>query len=84
MFKFIFRIMVTTVFLLFMTIVLALWKGGEPFRVFGEGVIIVGRTLVGFGEVVDNFIGGGKKLHRSYDEIREVLKEEDPGKGPGK
>ncbi len=75
MFKLIFRTVIITVFLIFVTVALVLWKGGEPFRYFGEGVTVVGKSIMKFGDLVDEFKSGNKKLRRSYDKIKEAVKE---------
>jgi hypothetical protein len=77
MFKLIFRFMLITVFLAFLTVGLAMWKGGEPFRYFGEGVIVVGESIMKFGDFVDEFIKGGKELRKNYDKIKDVIVTED-------
>ena len=77
MFNFIFKIMVITLFLIFLSVSLAMWKGGEPFRYFGEGVIVVGRSIANFGDFVDEFISGGKQLRKSYDKLKDVIGTDD-------
>ena len=69
--------MLVTVFLSFLTVGLAMWKGGEPFRYFGEGVIVVGESIMKFGDFVDEFIEGGKELRNNYDKIKDVIITED-------
>jgi hypothetical protein len=73
MFKFIFRVMTVTVFLVFLTIGLVIWKGGEPFKVWGRGLCIIGERIAGFGDFVDDLIGDSKKIKK----IKEVI-ESDP------
>ena len=73
MFRLIFKTMFLSIFLVFLTVALAIWKGGEPFRYFGEGVIVVGKSIMNFGDVVDEFISGGKELRQSYEKIRDVI-----------
>ncbi len=73
MFKMIFKTMFFFVFVAFLSVALAMWKGGEPFRYFGEGVIVVGKSITRFGDFVDEFISGGKELRQSYDKIRDVI-----------
>ncbi len=72
MFKLIFRAMVITIFLVFTIIGLAMWQGGEPFRLVGEGTIAIGNSLMKFGDVVDEFIEGGKKIGKSYDNLKDI------------
>ena len=73
MFKFIFKTVVITIFLVFLSVSLAMWKGGEPFRYFGEGVIVVGDAIMKFGDFVDDFIAGGKAMRKSYDRLKDVI-----------
>jgi hypothetical protein len=73
MFKFIFRIMTISVFLVFLTIGLVIWKGGEPFRLWGNGLVIIGETISDFGDAVDKFIGNSKKIQKNYEEIKDVI-----------
>lgn len=73
MFKLIFRTVIVTVFLVFVTVALAIWKGGEPFRYFGEGVTVVGKSIMNFGDFVDEFKSGSKKLRKSYDTLKDAI-----------
>jgi hypothetical protein len=73
MFKFIFRVMTVSVFLVFLTIGLVIWKGGEPFKVWGRGLCIIGERISDFGEIVDKFIDNSDKFHNKYEEIRDVV-----------
>lgn len=77
MFKLIFRTIIITVFLMFVTVALAIWKGGEPFRYFGEGVTVVGKSIIKFGDLVDDFVSGSQKLRKSYDDLKEVITSND-------
>ena len=73
MFKFIFRVMTISVFLVFLTIGLIIWKGGEPFRWWGDGLVIIGKTISRFGDVVDKFIDSSDTLKNNYEKIRDVV-----------
>ncbi len=73
MFKLIFKTIVIIVFMVFLSVSLAIWKGGEPFRYFGEGVISVGKSIMKFGDFVDEFISGSEKLKKSYDDLKDVI-----------
>ncbi len=73
MFKLIFKFITITIFLVFMTIGLAIWKGGEPFRWFGEGIVTIGDTVAGFGDFVDDVVSGGKKIQKNYDKLKDVI-----------
>jgi hypothetical protein len=75
MFKLIFRTVIIMGFLVFVTVALAIWKGGDPFRYFGEGVTVVGKSIINFGDFVDEFKSGNKKFRKSYEKIKEAVKE---------
>lgn len=85
MFKLIFKVMVITVFLVILSVGLAFWKGGEPFRYVGEKLIVAGKSIVKFGDFVDDSISGGKKLRNNFDKLKDVITSEDEkGTGPKK
>lgn len=73
MFKLIFRTITTIVFLVFLTIGLAFWKGGEPFRMIGEGMVTIGEKVSDVGDLIDEMIDGGKQVKKSYNELKEVI-----------
>jgi hypothetical protein len=73
MFNLIFKTIIIGVFLVVLSVGLAMWKGGEPFRYFGEGVIVVGESIMKFGDLVDEFIAGGKQIRNSYEKIKDVI-----------
>ncbi|MBI5666342.1 MAG: hypothetical protein HZC49_14830 [Nitrospirae bacterium] len=79
MFKLIFRTVIIVVFLIFVTVALGLWKGGEPFRYFGEGVTVVGKSIIGFGDFVDEFKSGNNKYRKKYDKVKDIIKNDDEG-----
>ena len=58
MFKMIFKGITIFFFIVFLVVSLAIWKGGEPFRWMGDGMIIMGRSIKNFGHSVDEFIQG--------------------------
>lgn len=78
MFKFIFRVMTVSVFLVFLTVGIVLWKGGEPFKVWGRGLCIIGERMADFGDFVDkdflDFVGriidNSKKIKKSIEDDR--------------
>lgn len=76
MFKFIFRTITTALFLVVLTVVLAVWKGGEPFRWIGKKTEAVGRSIIQFGEFVDELRGGSKKTREVFEHLRDTFKEE--------
>jgi len=64
-------------FLLFLIIGIAFWKGGDPFRKAGEGIADAGKTISRFGDFVDNVKKGGKKVQKTYDQLKETISETD-------
>lgn len=77
MFRLFFRTITIILFLVFLTVGLALWKGGEPFRWFGEGLTTAGKAASNFGDFVDDVIAGGKKIQQNYDKLKEVIDTKD-------
>ena len=73
MFKFIFRVMTVSVFLIFLTIGLVFWKGGEPFKLWGKGLCVIGKTISDFGDFVGKFIDNGKDIQKIYEKGRDVV-----------
>jgi hypothetical protein len=73
MFKIIFRSITIIVFLIFLIIGVALWKGGEPFRWVGEGLETIGEKVSDVGDLIDEMIDGGKQVKKSYNELKEVI-----------
>ncbi|GAH04500.1 unnamed protein product, partial [marine sediment metagenome] len=54
-------------FLLFLIIGLAFWKGGDPFRIAGDVIGDAGKTITRFGDFVDDIKRGGKKVEQTYN-----------------
>jgi hypothetical protein len=75
MFKFIFRTITTVLFLVVLTVVLAVWKGGEPFRWIGKKTEAVGRSIIQFGEFIDELREGGKKTQEAFEQLRDTFKD---------
>jgi hypothetical protein len=73
MFKFIFKSITLFFFLIFLIVSLSIWKGGEPFRWVGDGLIIMGETIKDFGDSVDDFIKGSKEVRENVEKIKEVI-----------
>ncbi len=73
MFKLIFKGIVVFFFVIFLTVSLALWKGGEPFRWLGDGMGIIGKEIAHFGDNVDEFIAGSKQFKKNYEKVRDVI-----------
>lgn len=76
MFKLFFRIITLIMFFVFISIGLALWKGGEPFRWVGEGTVIIGKTISGFGDFVDDVVKGSDVLQEAYEQIKKSASSE--------
>lgn len=79
MFKLIFRTVIIIVFVTFVSMGLAVWKGGEPFRWIGEKAINTGRTIQRFGDYIDGVRNRSQQIKKTYDAIKETLA---PEKGP--
>ncbi len=70
MFKLIFKFMIITIFMVFLIIGLSLWKGGEPFRIFGEGLVAVGNETKRFGDFVDKVVKGSNVVKETIDKFQ--------------
>jgi DNA anti-recombination protein RmuC len=77
MFKFIFRTITLTLFVLFLIIGLAIWKGGDPFRKAGVTIEEAGKIVSRFGTFVDDVKLGGKKVQKTYDQLKDTFSEND-------
>ena len=77
MFKLIFRTINTIVVIIILIVGLALWKGGEPFRWVGEGMVIIGEKVSDVGDLVDEMLDGGSKMKKSYKELKKVINSEE-------
>ncbi len=73
MFKLISRIISLIMFLIIVIAALAFWKGGEPFRVLGEGMVIAGEEIQIFGNLIDEMKEGGEKVGEQLKEMKETL-----------
>ncbi len=73
MFKLIFKFMTMTIFLVFLIIGLSLWKGGEPFRIFGEGLVAIGYEAKKFGDFVDGVVKGSNEVKKTYEKLQDVV-----------
>lgn len=72
MFKLFFRTITFILFVFFLTIGIAVWKGGQPFRWLGGGLVTVGRNVSNFGEFVDDVIAGGKTMRQGIEKFRDA------------
>ena len=77
MFGCLFRIINTIVLLVILSVGLAFWKGGEPFRWVGDGMVIIGEQISEAGNIVDEMIDGGNQVKDSYNELKDVVGPED-------
>lgn len=68
--------MTVTVFFVFLTIGLVFWKGGEPFRWWGDGLVIIGKTISHFGDFVDDLIDNGRIIRDNYEKVKDVVEKE--------
>ncbi len=73
MFKMIFKGITLFFFIIFLVVSLAIWKGGEPFRWLGDGLVIMGKTITDFGDSVDEFIDGSIEVRDNVKKIKEVI-----------
>ncbi len=69
--KLIFRVTSTILVLIILTVVLAFWKGGAPFRWAGEKTVAAGETIIHFGDIVDELKGGAKKTQEILTQLKE-------------
>ncbi len=60
-------------FLVFLTVGLAIWKGGEPFRWLGEGTVMIGESISRFGDFVDDIVRGSKAVRKTFDELKDTI-----------
>ncbi len=63
-----------------LTVALALWKGGEPFRWIGKKTEEVGQAIIHFGDIVDELKGKKKKAEETIKQLKDIYS---PG-GEGK
>jgi len=73
MIKIFFRTITFILFIVFFTIGLSFWKGGEPFRAMGGAIEHVGRSVTEFGDFVDDIITGGKTIGKNYDKLKDIV-----------
>lgn len=76
MFKLLFRLITITMFIFFLVIGIAVWKGGEPFRILGEGTIAVGYEISRFGDFVDELAKDSRAVKKTYGKIKEAVDSE--------
>ena len=55
---------------MFLSIGIAVWKGGAPFRWVGEKTVAAGRIIQKIGDYVDDIKAGSQKVKKTYKEIK--------------
>ncbi len=73
MLKLIFKTILIIFILFVVTVVLAIWKGGEPFRWTGEKIAIAGRAVEKFGDTIDGIKKDSGKIKKKITELKENL-----------
>lgn len=73
MLKLIFKTILIIFILIVMTVLLAVWKGGEPFRWVGDKVVVTGKAIEKFGDAVDGIKEGSGKIKKKLSELKEYL-----------
>ena len=73
MFKLIFRTIVIIVFVIFLSIGIAVWKGGAPFRWIGEKTVTAGKVIQRVGDYIDDIKSGTQKVKKTYEEIKDTI-----------
>jgi len=76
MFKLIFRMIVIIVFVIFLSIGAAVWKGGAPFRWIGEKTVSAGNVMLRLGDYIDDIKSGIQKGKKTYEEIKDTISPE--------
>ena len=82
MFKLIFRTIFIIVFVIFLSIGIAVWKGGEPFRWLGGKTVAAGNIIQGLGDYIDDIKTGSKKVKKTFEEIKDTVSPEKKDKKP--
>jgi hypothetical protein len=77
LFKFILRTITLIIFIVFILIGLAIWKGGAPFRTMGKKIVEAGNVISQFGDFVDDVKRGSKKMEKTYDHLKESVSDND-------
>ena len=76
MFKLLFRLITVTMFIFFLVIGVAVWKGGEPFRIWGEGIIAVGHEISRFGDLVDELAEDSRAAGKIKEAVKKTYESE--------
>ena len=73
MIRIFFRGISLVLFVIFLTLGLSFWKGGEPFRARGGSIEHAGESVSRFGDFVDDIIAGGKTIGKNYDKLKDIV-----------
>ncbi|MBI4848871.1 MAG: hypothetical protein HY808_09905 [Nitrospirae bacterium] len=73
MLKGFFKLIVFILLVIFISIGLATWKGGEPFRWLGRQTVGLGETIQKFGNYVDDIRSGSEEVKKTFDLIKEAV-----------
>jgi hypothetical protein len=73
MFKLIFKTISIITFIFIMVVVVAIWKGGEPFRIAGEKTIVFGEGMKGFADIVDDLLDRKEEVRETVKHLKETI-----------
>lgn len=73
MFKLIFKTVYTITFIFMIIVVVAIWKGGEPFRIAGEKTIVFGEGMKGFADIVDDLMDRKEEVTKTVKHLKDTI-----------
>ena len=73
MFKLISKTISTIMFIIILVVVIAIWKGGEPFRIAGQKTIVFGEGMKQFGEIVDDLLDRQEEVRETVKHLKETI-----------
>ena len=73
MFKLISKTISTIMFIIILVVVIAIWKGGEPFRIAGQKTIVFGEGMKQFGEIVDDLLDRKEEVRETVKHLKETI-----------
>jgi hypothetical protein len=73
--------MVIIVFVIFLSIGIAVWKGGGPFRWLGDKTVTAGKVMQRLGDYIDEVKDGGRKVKKTFETIKDTVSPEKEEKG---
>ena len=53
------------------------WSSDVCSSDLGDGMVVIGEKVSDVGDLIDEMISGGKKVKKSYDELKEVIETEE-------